>query len=355
MRAILGTLRKKTETKYLISFSGIVLIVLDLSAAISSLTSVSVLVFVLGFLAARFKSDLRIPDQIYTFISMFLLFGIGLKGGVGLSNVNLTTALVPLAITIGLGILVPFLAYVVLRYLTKLQRIDLGAIAAHYGSTSLVTFSAALVFLETLNVSYGGYATALLAVMEIPGLIIGIYLGSRRPESKTAGASPNWSATLHEILLSKSIVLLVGGLLIGYVTGASGYAKVSPMFVDLLPGVLALFLMHLGFVAGSQLEKLKGVGFKLISFGIVFPISAGMLAIGLGRLAGLGVGDLTVLAVLAASASYIAAPAAVWVALPKANHGLAITAALGVTFPFNLILGIPLYLNAAQWLFQVTA
>ena len=325
----------------------------DLSAAISSLTSVSVLVFVLGFLAARLKSDLRVPDQIYTFISMFLLFGIGLKGGVGLSTINLSTAVVPLALTVGLGILVPFLAYVTLRYTTKLGRIDLGAIAAHYGSTSLVTFSAALVFLENLKIEYGGYATALLAVMEIPGLIIGIYLGSRRPENKAVATKLNWAETMHEILLSKSIVLLVGGLLIGYVTGAVGYAKVTPMFVDLLPGVLALFLMHLGFVAGSQLEKLKGVGLKLISFGIVFPIFAGMLAVALGRLAGLGVGDLTVLAVLAASASYIAAPAAVSVALPKANHGLAITAALGVTFPFNLTLGIPLYLTFAQLLLNV--
>ena len=320
----------------------------DFSLALSSLTSVSVLVFILGFAASRLKSDLRIPDQIYTFISIFLLFGIGLKGGVGLNKIELGTALVPLGLTLILGILVPLLAYVVLRYLTKLKRIDLGAIAAHYGSTSLVTFSAALVFLETLAIEYGGYATALLAVMEIPGLIIGIYLGSRRPELKGAGEKPNWRATIHEILLSKSIVLLVGGLLIGFITGAAGYAKVTPMFVDLLPGVLALFLMHLGFLAGSQLENLKGVGFKLFAFGVLFPIFAGMLAVVLGRLAGLSAGDLTVLAVLSASASYIAAPAAVSVALPRANLGLALTASMGITFPFNLTIGIPLYLALAE-------
>ena len=322
----------------------------ELSLALSSLTSVSVLVFILGFVASRLKSDLRVPEAVYQLISIFLLFGIGLKGGVGLYKTDLSTAVVPLLLTVLLGIATPFAAYLVLKRLTRLDGVDLGSLAAHYGSTSLVTFSAALVFLENQAVQFGGYATALLAVMEIPGLIVGIYLGSRAIARVDSKPSLNWGATMHEILLSRSIVLLLGGLIIGYVTGSQGYEKVTPFFVDLLPGVLALFLMHLGFVAGSQFEKLKEVGIKLVAFGVLFPVITGAVAASLATVCGLSIGDSTVLAVLVASASYIAAPAAVSVALPSANHGLAITSALGVTFPFNLTVGIPTYLAIAELL-----
>ncbi|NDH65607.1 MAG: sodium-dependent bicarbonate transport family permease [Microbacteriaceae bacterium] len=320
----------------------------EISLALSSLTSVSVLVFILGFIASRLKSDLRVPDAIYQLISIFLLFGIGLKGGVGLAKADLTSAVVPLLLTISFGIATPFAAYLILKRLTRLDRIDLGSLAAHYGSTSLVTFSAALVFLDYQSINYGGFATALLAVMEIPGLIVGIYLGSRGSSRIGSETKLNWAATMHEIMLSRSILLLLGGLLIGFITGSPGYDKVTPFFVDLLPGVLALFLMHLGYVAGSQLEKLKEVGFKLVAFGLLFPIVSGSVAATVATVSGLSVGDSTVLAVLVASASYIAAPAAVSVALPSANHGLAITSALGVTFPFNLTLGIPTYLAIAE-------
>ena len=320
----------------------------ELSLALSSLTSVSVLVFVLGFAASRLKSDLRVPEAVYQLISIFLLFGIGLKGGVGLHKADLSSAIIPLLLTVVLGVATPLAAYLVLKRLTKLERVDLGSLAAHYGSTSLVTFSAALVFLDNQSIEYGGYATALLAIMEIPGLIVGIYLGSRAVAALDGKPSLNWRETMHEILLSRSILLLIGGLVIGYVTGSQGYEKVTPFFVDLLPGVLALFLMHLGFVAGSQLDKLKEVGVKLVGFGLLFPLITGALTATLATLCGLSVGDSTVLAVLVASASYIAAPAAVSVALPQANHGLAITSALGVTFPFNLTLGIPAYLAIAE-------
>lgn len=325
----------------------------DISLAVSSLTSVSVLVFILGFFASRLKSDLRLPDAVYQLISIFLLFGIGLKGGVGLYNADLGAAIVPLLLTICLGLVTPLIAYVVLKRITKLEKVDLGSLAAHYGSTSLVTFSAALIFLETQAIEFGGYATPLLAVMEIPGLIVGIYLGSRGRPERSDLSKTNWRQTMHEILLSRSILLLLGGLVIGYVTGSHGYEKVTPFFVDLLPGVLALFLMHLGFVAGSQLQKLKEVGMKLVAFGVLFPLAIGAAAASVATVSGLGVGDSAVLAVLAASASYIAAPAAVSVALPSANHGLAITSALGVTFPFNLTIGIPVYLAIAELLGKV--
>jgi hypothetical protein len=304
----------------------------------SSLTSVSVLVFILGFIAARFKSDIRIPDAVYQVISVYLLFGIGLKGGVSLSNSDANSILRPLLVTFGLGCLVPLLAFIALSRIRRLSEIDRGAIAAHYGSTSLVTFTAALVLLENLNRPYEGFATTLLAMMEIPGIVIGIFLATRHLNRKVA-----WSTSLKEIIFGKTIILLIGGLIIGAISGSAGYDKVTPFFVNLLPGVLALFLMHLGYLAGSQIKALREVGVGLFIFAIAFPLFAGTLGVFGGVVAGLSVGGATVLGVLCASASYIAAPAAVQVALPEANPSLSITASLGVTFPFNLIAGIPIF------------
>ncbi len=309
----------------------------SLEIARSNLTSVSVLVFVLGFVAARFKSDIRIPDAVYQVISVYLLFGIGLKGGVSLSNSDPGTIVRPVLITLVLGCVVPLLAFISLSRIKKLSEIDRGAIAAHYGSTSLVTFTAALVLLESINRPYEGFATTLLAIMEIPGIIIGIFLATRHLNRKVA-----WTTSLKEILFGKTVILLIGGLVVGAISGSTGYDKVTPFFVELLPGVLALFLMHLGYLAGSQIRALRDVGFGLFLFAIIFPIIAGTLGVFGGALAGLSVGGATVVGVLCASASYIAAPAAVQVALPEANPSLSITASLGVTFPFNLIFGIPI-------------
>jgi hypothetical protein len=310
----------------------------SLEIAQSNLTSVSVLVFALGFIAARFKSDIRIPDAVYQVISVYLLFGIGLKGGVSLSSSDANSILRPLLVTLALGCVIPLLAFVALSRVRKLSEVDRGAIAAHYGSTSLVTFTAALVLLENVGRSYEGFVTTLLAAMEIPGIVIGIFLATRHLNRKVA-----WSTSLREILFGKTIILLIGGLIIGAISGSAGYEKVTPFFVDLLPGVLALFLMHLGYLAGSQIKALKGVGTGLFVFAIAFPLFAGTLGVFGGVAAGLSIGGATVLGVLCASASYIAAPAAVQVALPEANPSLSITASLGVTFPFNLIFGIPIF------------
>jgi hypothetical protein len=294
--------------------------------------------FALGFLAARLKSDIRIPDAVYQVISVYLLFGIGLKGGVSLSESNASSILLPVIVTLILGCLIPLLAFYSLSGVRKLSEVDRGAIAAHYGSTSLVTFTAALVLLENTRESYEGFATTLLAIMEIPGIVIGIFLATRHINRKVA-----WSVSVKEILFGKTVILLIGGLIVGLISGSSGYDKVTPFFVDLLPGVLALFLMHLGYLAGSQLKALRDVGPGLFAFAIIFPLFAGTLGVIGGSLAGLSVGGATVLGVLSASASYIAAPAAVQVALPEANPSLSITASLGVTFPFNLIVGIPIF------------
>lgn len=313
-----------------------------MSTAAANLTSVPVLLFLLGLIAGRFKSDITIPEQVYQVISIYLLFGIGLKGGVALQNSKLNEVTLPIVTTIALGVVVPLLAFFLLR-LTSLSALDRGAIAAHYGSTSLVTFSAVLVFLETNRISYEGFATTLLTVMEIPGILVGILLGSMALKEQVS-----WRDSVREILFGKTVVLLVGGLAIGFISGSTGYEKVTPFFVDLLPGILSLFLMHLGFLAGTRLPAMKEAGVGIAIFAIGFPLLAGSLGVIAGSLIGLSVGGATVLGTLTASASYIAAPAAVSMALPRANASLAITASLGITFPFNLIAGIPLLYQLAS-------
>ena len=315
------------------------------SVAITNLTSVAVLVFILGFIGARIKSDVRIPEQIYQMISIFLLFGIGLKGGHALREVSFKSFATPALATLGLGILIPFIAFATLKLVRKINDLDRGAIAAHYGSTSLVTFTAALLFLENSGIEVEGFATALLTIMEIPGIVVGVYLGSRHRDKGV-----QWGKTLQEVITGKTILLLVGGLVIGAITTDAGFMKVAPFFIDLQSGFLALFLLHLGYLAGSNWGEIKKVGAMVGVFAIIFPIFAGTLGVIAGNVAGLSVGGATILGVLCASASYIAAPAAVSVGLPEANAPLALMSSIGVTFPFNLLIGIPLYLEIAKQL-----
>ena len=313
--------------------------------ALSNLVSVGVLAFAFGFIAARIKSDVRVPEQIYQFLSIYLLFGIGLKGGHSLKSVSFEEIFAPAVTTIVAGALIPVLAYLSLRFVRALSVMDRGAVAAHYGSTSLVTFSAALLFLESNSIYVEGFAPALLTLMEIPGLIVGIYLGSRTP-----GTTVKWSETLKEVLLGKTVLLLFGGLFIGAVSTNEGYEKVSPFFVGLLSGLLVLFLLHLGYLAGFNFSEVRTVGKPLIVFAVLFPLVIGVAGVALGGAIGLSVGGSTILGVLCASASYIAAPAAVTVALPKANATIALMSSIGVTFPFNLIIGIPVYFKVAELL-----
>lgn len=315
----------------------------SLDIALQNLTSVSALVFALGFIAATLKTDLRLPDAVYQVISVYLLFGIGLKGGVALHHGMPGPA--PVLATVALGLLIPALVFALLRVVPALSQMDRGAIAAHYGSTSLVTFSAALVFLDNADIAYEGYVTTLLTIMEIPGILIGILLATRGLARQV-----DWSHSLREVLLGKTVMLLAGGLLIGALSGDTGYQKVQPFFVDLLPGMLALFLMHLGVVAGSRLHELRAAGMRLFGLALAIPVMSGTIGVAVASLAGMSVGGATVLGVLCASASYIAAPAAVGIALPDANRALPITMSIGVTFPFNLLLGIPLLHALAEWM-----
>ena len=321
---------------------------LDLSLAQSNLTSVVALCFLLGFVAARLKSDIRIPESVYQFISVYLLLGIGLKGGHALKGVSFEDFWPAALATLLLGVTIPLIAFYSLKWVKKLTIDDRGAFAAHYGSTSLVTFTAALLYIENSGIKVEGFATALLTLLEIPGLVVGVFLAS-----KIAHESINWGKTALEVLFGKTVLLLTGGLALGFITSEAGFQKVVPFFVDTQSGLLALFLLNLGYIAGTNWPEIKHVGLSVGIFAIGFPLFAGSLGALGGTLVGLSVGGAAILAVLSASASYIAAPAVVSVALPKAKGSLPMTASIGVTFPFNLLIGIPTYLFLAQWLATV--
>jgi len=330
----------EVEMRYFISC--IIFPMTTLEMISTNLLSVPVLAFVLGVLACRFKTNLKVSEGAFEAISFVLLLGIGLKGGHALKSSSVTTALPPVLSTLAIGIIIPALVFLVLKLVKGLTTSDRGAIAAHYGSTSLVTFTAALVFLDASQIKYEGIVTTLLVMMEIPGILVGILL------ARGGWAALKNKTLVHEIFFGKTVLLLLGGVLIGVLTSEESYAKVSPLFSDAQPGLLTLFLLTLGVKAGASLPEFKKLGVPLAFAGVAVPVFAGLLGSALGTLAGLSVGGATALAVLAASASYIAAPAAVGIALPDAKQGLPITMSLGLTFPFNLAIGLPLYLWFAE-------
>jgi hypothetical protein len=313
-----------------------------LDIALGGLTSVAVLAFVLGVVATRLGADLRLPDSIYVFLSMYLLLAIGIKGGIGVRSADLADIGPPVVATLALGVVTPLFAFALLRLMTRLGRIDRAALAAHYGSTSLVTFTAALVFLDQSGVTYEPFMATLLALLEVPAILVGLYLAG-----STSGSR---GEAVREILTSRGVVLLVGGLLIGIVTGHSGYEKVEPFFGGLFPGILALFLLELGVLVGRRLHEVLRGGWGLVAFAFLMPLIGGAVGVAAGTVTGLSVGGSTVLGVLVASASYIAAPASVRLALPEANPAYYLTASLVLTFPFNLAIGIPTYYAMAQWI-----
>lgn len=322
-----------------------------LHSLLLSLSSPMVLAFLLGIIATLVRSELRIPEQLYAALTIYLLFAIGLKGGAHLVGVPFAEFMRPGAAAIGLCVAIPVWSCFLLQRLGGFSRIDAAAIAAHYGSVSAVTFGASLAFLDQMKVGHEPFLPALLAIMEIPAIIVALLLAGRRREP-TAGptATQAWGRVLHELLTSKGVVLLLGGLAIGLLSGKEGFDQVGPLFDAPFRGVLTLFLLEIGLVAGRRLGELRLAGFFLCGFALVMPVLHGLLGVWLGRWAGLGVGGATVLGTLAASASYIAAPAAVRVALPEANPAFYLTASLAITFPFNVVLGIPAYFAFARWL-----
>lgn len=310
---------------------------------LQNLISPVVLAFAMGMIARWVKSDLEIPSAIYQALSIYLLFAIGLKGGVSLSLTPLSELMAPLGATLLLGVITPFSAFFLLRWFGKLNKIDAGATAAHYGSVSAVTFLATVEAVKIAGVPSNGYLPALVAVLEIPGIIVGLLLAQ-------AGPRGGLKSAVHEVITGKSIFLLIGGMVIGAACGAQKIETVAPFFIAPFKGVLCLFLLELGMVAAGRLRDLKSAGWRLVVLGCILPLLHGLLGTYLGHLAGMAPGGAAVLGAMTGSASYIAAPAAVRIALPKASPGIYLTLALGVTFPFNLAIGIPLFLTFADYL-----
>jgi uncharacterized protein len=317
---------------------------------------VVVLFFLLGLIARLFKSDLALPGALYETLSIFLLLAIGLKGGIELSKQTLSGIAPEVALCLVLGFAIPFLLYPLLRAVVGLNVYDAASVAAHYGSVSVVTFAVAQAYLARVQVSAEPHAALWVALMEAPGIVAGIAIARWAARGRAAGAAiakeaptaTSWRELAHDVFLGKSVLLLVGGLAIGAVMGEAGTASIQPLFTDLFKGVLALFLLELGLVAGARLGELRRYGLPLLVFALVAPLALAVLGALGGKLVGLSVGGIAIMATLAASASYIAAPTAMRIALPQANAALSITAVLGLTFPFNVVLGIPLYLKLAQ-------
>lgn len=309
-----------------------------------TLTSPMVLAFAFAVVATAAGSDLRLPKAMATGLSVYLLFAIGLKGGVSLAEAGPADVVVPAVATVALGVITPLVAFVVARRVMAVTRVDASALAAHYGSVSAVTFAAALTVFGEAGVAVEDFAPALLALLEVPGIVVALMLASGAVGAGRGG----WHRALREAVLGRSIMLLVGGLAIGWIAGPGGTAQVDPLFRDLFLGALTLFLLDLGVTAAIRARGVLAAGPGLLVMAIAVPLVNGAAGVLLGAAAGLSVGGSAVLGVMAASASYIAAPAAVRIALPDANPGLYLTASLGITFPFNLIVGIPLFFALAQ-------
>lgn len=331
-----------------------------------NLASPMVLAFALGVAATLVRSDLRVPDAVVSGLSIYLLFAIGLKGGVALADTPPAQLWAPALATLAVGLAVPLWTYALARRAGRWGVADAAALAAHYGSVSVVTFLAAQAFLDRAGVAHESFLATLVALLEVPAILVALVIARRAgvgagPTEVAGGAEraslgavaatagrPGWGATLREVLAGRSIVLLVGGLAIGALTGAQGAARVAPFFVAPFEGALTLFLLEMGLVTARRLGDLRRAGAFLLAFGLGAPLVHGLLGAVLGTWAGLSIGGVTVFATMAASASYIAATAAVRLALPEANPGRYLTASLAVTFPFNLVVGIPLFARVAQ-------
>ena len=304
---------------------------------------VVVFFFLLGVLARLVGSDLKLPEALYETLAIYLLLAIGLKGGIELSKQPIAALAPQVLACMALGFAIPFALFPLLRAL-KLNGADAAAVAAHYGSVSVVTFAVASAALARQGIDYESHAALWVAVMEAPGLIAGILLARR---AAGLGAT-RWRELAHDVLFGKSVLLLIGGLAIGAIAGVAGTAPIKAVFIDPFKGVLALFLLELGLVAGARLSELRRFGPAVLVVGLLVPPLLGLAGATLGWALGLSTGGVALLATLAASASYIAAPTAMRIAVPEANAALSITAALGVTFPFNIVIGIPLYILLAQ-------
>jgi hypothetical protein len=310
----------------------------------ANLLSPLVLAFALGMLATLVKSDVAIPEPIIKGIGVYLLFSIGIRGGVDLANVSLAEFLGPALLALGLAVVLPTLSYVVLRSLGRFDVANAAAIAAHYGSVSSVTFVASISLLDQLQQPYEGFIPTMAALMEW-GIVVALFIGRWR-----LGESGSLGDVLRETLTGRSVILLMGGLVIGVLIGEQGYEPIKPVFGDLFRGLLVLFILEMGMVAARQLREFAKVGMFMLFFGTLMPLINGIIGAVLGLLIGLSPGGAFVIGSLSASASYIDAPAAVRATLPQANPSVYLTSSLGITLPFNLLVTLPVLLQFVSWL-----
>ena len=308
-----------------------------------------ILFFLFGLAAGLLRSELKLPAALYESLSVFLLLTIGLKGGEGLASQPVLPLLPQLGAVILLGVLQTLIAFGALRASGRLGRADAAAMAAHYGSVSVATFAVGVNWLMNRSIDFEPQMAIFLAVMEVPAIMVGIVL------ARGISRQTDWKLLAHETFLGKGVTLLLGGMLIGWIAGPEGLAPVKSVFFDLFKGLLALFLLEMGLIVSRQIGELRQRGLFIVGFGLLMPLFSALLGAGCGMLLDLSVGGMTLLITLAASASYIAVPAAMRLAVPEANPALSLAAALGVTFPFNILIGIPLYHRLATTLAGVAS
>lgn len=313
--------------------------------AAQNLVSPMVLFFALGAFAALVRSDLAIPEQVAKAIALYLMFAIGFKGGAAVAGSGLSIQLgLTAGVGIGLGLVIPLIAYALLVRTTRLERVNAAAIAAHYGSVSVVTFVAAGEMLKAMGAAPQGWIVAVMAVMETPAIAAGLFLASRARTNASGTRETMISAHLmREVFFNGSIVLLMGAFAIGWATGGKGMEAVAPFIDAPFKGVLCLFLLDMGIVAASRLRATRGLPATLVAFGLYMPFVSATLGLGAAILLGLDAATGALFITLCASASYIAVPAAMRLALPEANPAYYVTVSLAVTFPMNLVIGIPVY------------
>ncbi|MGJ8676297.1 MAG: sodium-dependent bicarbonate transport family permease [Akkermansiaceae bacterium] len=319
----------------------------SITLLLANLISPPVIAFAAGFIAIWIGSDLKFPEQVYQGLTIYLLLAIGFKGGSAMASSSFSELAVPLIATVIIGALIPVLVFFSTRKFLNMSVSDAAALAAHYGSVSAVTFMACLAFLSQQGYSYENFMPAVMACMEIPAIFIAMLLAKRYG---TRAKTP-LKKSLHEVVSGKTFVLLICGIVCGLTSGQQGYDLLKPFLITPFYGVLMLFLLEMGLIAGQKIKEAGRIEKKLVAFAIIAPVFQAILGLLLGWSIGLSQGGAVIFAVLASSASYIAAPAAVRVSLPHANPAYYVTTSLGITFPFNLVLGIPLYLSLSQLLY----
>lgn len=298
--------------------------------------------FILGALSVLAGAKISFPKSLYQSLSLFLMLAIGLKGGLALQTTASLDLIPKSAVVLAFGLLLPLIAYPILRYFGQFNRINSGAIAAHYGSVSVGTYAVAVALLETSQIIYEAYFPLFVVILEVPAIIVGLML------AKGSFKSLDKEFVKKELFANQSLLLMLGALSIGYF-GGNSVDKIMPLFGDLFAGVLALFLLKMGMTAAEQLHSLKQNSLFLVSFAIMMPLIGGLIGMVVGEFLELSPGGVALMAILGASSSYIAVPAAMKVSLPEANAGLSISASLGITFPFNVIVAVPLFIQLSLY------